>query len=104
MKTYADTQQQVYEVIGQTLLIHWNMQEVPTQEGRTQWQANEAVCHVSDGRSAIIEKIIGSVYTTGSEIATINNQASDPVAYADYQAFRAQAKQLADGWVNQENK
>jgi hypothetical protein len=70
-------------------------------EPRTQWSANEAVVSVASNRSQIIEAIIGSVFSTGAKLAIINNQSADPVVYAAYQSFRAQAKQLADDWLNQ---
>jgi predicted Mrr-cat superfamily restriction endonuclease len=104
MKVYSGTQPEVYAVSGQELRIHWNIKEVPApsmdDETETQWEANEALCHVNDTRDVLIEKIIGSVHTAGAEIALINNKDIDPDAYAEYQAFRAEAKALADGWVN----
>jgi hypothetical protein len=105
MKVYSGEQPQAYEVSGQELRIHWGIQEI-TKEGmdgpETQWEANEALCNKSDSRPVLIEKIIGSVYSVGAEIATINNSESDPEAYAEYQAFRTQAKALADGWLNKD--
>lgn len=104
MRVYSSNKPSTYEASGQELRIHWNMQQVSREgvEGEIEryWEANEALCNVSDGRSVLIEKIIGSVYSTGAEIATINNMTSDPDAYAEYQAFRKQAKTLADGWFN----
>ena len=105
MKVYSGEQPEVYAVSGNELRIHWDIKEVPVPsmegEGETQWQANEALCSVFDTRSTLIEKIIGSVLTPGAEVALINNKDVDPQAYADYQAFRAEAKALADGWINQ---
>lgn len=102
MKTYSDYQFQAYEVSGQELRVHWDIEQV-TKEGLngpvTQWCANEALCDIDDTRSALIEKIIGSVYSISAEIATINNKDTKPEQYAAYQAFRAQAKALADGWL-----
>jgi hypothetical protein len=103
MKSFSDTKPDVYQVIGNLLHIHWNIEEVsaPSINGpRTQWSADEAIVSVAASRSQIIEAIIGSVFSTGAEIAIINNQSADPSAYAEYQAFRAQAKTLADGWIN----
>jgi hypothetical protein len=103
MKVYSGEQPEVYVVSGQELRIHWDVKEV-TKEGidgpETQWQAEEAVCDKADDRSSLISKIIGAVYTTADEIATINNKDTKPEQYAEYQAFRAQAKELADGWLN----
>lgn len=104
MKVYSGDQPKVYSVSGQELRIHWDIQEVQVQnmddQTESQWVANEALCHIKDRRSALIEKIIGSVHTQGAEIALINNKDTDPQAYTDYQALRVQAKLLADGWVN----
>jgi hypothetical protein len=104
VKTEAGRQFDVYEVSGQELRIHWNIQqktkEIMDGEVVAYWEANEALCNKSDDRAALISKIIGSVYTIPDEIATINNKDSKPQEYADYQAFRVQAKALADGWLS----
>lgn len=103
MKTYSDDKPNAYSVSGHELRIRWNVQEVQAprvdDEPRMQWEANEAVCSIFDDRSALISKIIRSVYSIDDEIATINNQATKPDEYAAYQAFRANAKSLADGWA-----
>ena len=102
MKVYSGTQPEVYAVSGQELRIHWNIREVPApsmdDKTETQWEANEALCHVKDSRDVIIEKIIGSVLSHSKEIALINNQTVDKAAYDEYQAFRVEAKKLADGY------
>lgn len=104
MKVQSNEQLPAYQVSGQELRIHWDEQEVPAlsmgDEVRTVWEQNEALCGVSDSRGQIISAIIRSVYSIDDELATINNQAQKPDAYAAYQAFRSQAKQLADGWLN----
>lgn len=104
MKVCSSTQPETYQVIGKTLRIHWNIQEV-TKEGmdgpETQWEANEAVCGVYDNRDTLIEKIISAVYPTyGSEIAAIRNGGDDAAAH---EAMRTLAKSLADGWLNRTN-
>lgn len=104
MKMQSTNKPEAYAVSGRELRIRWNIEQV-TREGidgepETFWQANEALCGVSDQRHILIEKIIGSIYSTAAEIATINNRDSDPEEYAAYQAFRDQAKALADGWLN----
>lgn len=104
MKTQSNYEFSTYEPSGQELRIHWNIEQ-KTREGldgtlESYWEADEALCLIHDNRSSLIEKIIGSVYSAGDEIATINNQAAKPEEYADYQAFRIQAKALADGWLN----
>jgi len=102
MKVQSTDQPEVYAVSGRELRIHWNIEEV-TREGmdgetETYWQASEALCQVSDTRDVLIEKIMASQYTTGAELAAINNGGED---YDAYQAFRIQAKALADGWLSQ---
>lgn len=101
MKVYSDTQLPVYQVIGQTLRIHWgSAEETKEQPDGTEvitYVCSEAICDKADGRNTIIEKIMASEYTTGAELAAINNGGED---YDAYQAFRLQAKALADGWVN----
>lgn len=106
MKTEAGRQFDVYEVSGQELRIHWNIEqktkEIMDGEVVSYWEANEALCLKTDPRHTLISKIIGSVYSFADEIATINNKDSKPQEYAAYQAFRVQAKALADGWLNRE--
>lgn len=106
MKTYSSDQPETYAVSGDELRIHWDAKEVPApgmdDTPRTQWEANEALCYTYDSRADLTSKIIRSVYTVDGEIATINNQYDKPDEYAAYQAFRTQAKALADGWLNKE--
>lgn len=103
MKYYSDTKPETYVTSGNDLRIYWNIKQVNVpslaDEQRTQWEANEAVCSVFDNRSQIIEKIIGSLYDIGEEIAFINNKESKPEEYAMYQEFRLLAKSLANGWI-----
>ena len=49
-------------------------------------------------RAKIIDAIISSVYTKDVEIAMINNQLTSPGTkeYAEYQALRVKAKEIAD--------
>jgi hypothetical protein len=107
MKVYSGEQLPRFQVSGQELRVHWDAQEVPAPSmddtPRTQWEQNEALCAVADTRSQLIEKIIGSVHDTGSEIALINNADAKPDQYAAYQAFRALAKSLADEWLAARN-
>ena len=103
MKYYSDTKPENYVTSGNDLRIYWNIKEVeiPSFDGeqRKQWEANEAICSIFDNRSQIIEKIIGSLYDTGEEIAFINNKDQKPEEYAAYQEFRLLAKSLANGWI-----
>lgn len=101
MKTYSAEQLPTYQVSGQELRIHWDAKEVPApgNEPATQWEQNEALCGVADSRGQIISAIIRSVYSVDAEFAAINNAEDDPAEYAAFQAFRTQAKLLADGWL-----
>jgi hypothetical protein len=47
-------------------------------------------------RAEIIEAVMASKYSTGAEIACINNKESKPEEYAAYQAFRIAAKELVE--------
>jgi hypothetical protein len=104
MKTQASYEIEPYEVSGYELRIRWDIEEKTKEdmdgESVVYWQASEALCNKLDDRSTLIQKIIGSVYSVADEIATINNKDTKPQEYADYQAFRAQAKALADGWLS----
>jgi len=102
MKTYSSEQLPTYQVSGQELRIHWDAKEVPAPsmgEPAMQWEQNEALCGVADSRGQIISAIIRSVYSIDAEFAAINNAELDPPEYAAFQAFRAEAKRLADGWI-----
>jgi ATP-dependent protease HslVU (ClpYQ) peptidase subunit len=98
MKTYSSEQLPTYQVSGQELRIHWDAKEVPVGEA-TQWEQEEALCNVSDSYGLLVAKIIGSVYDHNAEFAAINDGGEK---YATYQAFRTQAKALAQGWIDQE--
>lgn len=102
MRTQASHEIQTYEVSEYELRIHWNIEQKTKEDidgsTITYWEANEALCDRRDSRSQIIEKIIGSVYTVGAEIAAIQNGGQ---AAEDHQALRAQAKALADGWLGE---
>ncbi len=105
MKVSSSTPLPTYQVLGSKLLIHWNEQivERPSMgdEATQNYEYDEAKAFTYDTRDQLISKLIGSVYSFADEIATINNKDSKPQEYAAYQAFRVQAKTLADGWLNQ---
>jgi hypothetical protein len=99
---YSNDPPSPYLVSGQELRIRWNIAQ-HTREGldgepETYWLAEEAVCPRFAERGAWVEAIIATRYTTGAELAAINNQADKPETYAEYQAFRTLAKQLAAGF------
>ena len=100
MKVSSSSVLPTYQVLGNKLLIHWNEQVVMSTgmdgEPTTSYEYNEASAFVYDTRELLIEKIIGSVYTVGAEIAAIRNGGQDA---DDHHALRVQAKALADGWL-----
>jgi hypothetical protein len=99
MKVYSQEQLPKFQVSGSELRVHWGAKQVPVSsidgDQGLQWEQNEALCNVNETRSDMIEKIIASVYTTGAELAAINNGGEQ---YAAYQAFRAQVKVLVNEW------
>lgn len=106
MKVYSTQPLQKFDTDSQGLFvrIRWNEQVVqfPNQQHDgfiNQYSYDEAVITQGDSRSVIIEMIIGSQYTTGGELAVINNKDTDPTSYAEYQAFRQTAKDLADEYL-----
>lgn len=106
MKAYSTEPLQRFEndQFGRLIRIYWNEQMIqfPNQlhDGFiTQYSYDTAEIQQGDSRSVIIETIIASQYTTGRELATINNQDVDPDSYAEYQAFRQTAKDLADEYL-----
>ena len=99
MKVYSDNKLETYQVSGHELRIHWDQQQVERSDSEIAWESNEALCNVYDDRPTLIQKIIGSELALQDEIAIINNQTDKPEAYAEYQAFRAKAKALADGRI-----
>lgn len=88
-----------YQVIGPTLRIHWDYQEVlATDEVPAGWSCEEAAVKKTASRDQIIEAIIATKYpTVGSEFAAINNGGEE---YESYQKHRSIAKSLADGWFS----
>lgn len=106
MKVYSTTPLEKFFTDSQGLYIRirWNEQIVQFPNQRrdgyiNQYCYDEAIIEQGNSRSAIIETIIASQYTTGRELATINNQETDPTSYAEYQAFRQTAKDLADEYL-----
>jgi sulfur carrier protein ThiS len=95
----ANTQQETYQPSGATLQIYWDEQMVE-RDDETVYVYRFCEVPVTANRNQIIEAVIATEYTTGAEFAAINNRDVAPDAYAAYQAFRATAKALADGWIN----
>jgi hypothetical protein len=96
MKTYSGEQLPKFQVSGTELRIHWDAKEVESPNG-TQWEQEEAVCHVQDPYGTLVAKIIGAVYDHNAEFAAINDGGEQK---DDYMAFRLVAKQLAKDYID----
>ena len=95
MKTYSKEKLEGYQILGKVLLIHWSYKEtLATEDTESGWGCEEVKVNVSDSRSTMIEKVIFSRYSTGAELAAINNGG---VYKEDYLSFRVLAKKLVDG-------
>jgi hypothetical protein len=94
-RTTSQVQMPAYQVSGGEVTIFWDEEQVE-REDETVYSYAYCVASVYDDRAAIIEKIMATQYTTGAEIAALSNGGD---AAAEHEAFRAQAKTLADGWM-----
>jgi hypothetical protein len=98
MKVTSYTKLNTYEVDGNDLAIYWNEQEHEPKENENEiyWTYDHAQAFASDSRNVLIEKIMATKYPTyGAEVAAICNGGESA---AEHEAFRVQAKALADGW------
>lgn len=100
MKVKSNTLFEKFNISGQELRVHWDIEEQLNLEEVIEYVAEEALCLALDSREVIIQKIIGSKYSLSDELATINNRLEKPEEYAVYQEFRTLAKQLANEYVN----
>jgi hypothetical protein len=99
-RTTSQIKMPAYQVSGGEVTIFWDEQ---TEQRTTEQNGDETVysyaycvASVYDDRAAIIEKIMATQYTTGAEIAALSNGGESA---AEHEAFRVQAKALADGWL-----
>ena len=101
--TQASTPQNTYQPSCGILQIYWDEQEKHREQpdGSTEIYYQYRICTVpvTSNRGQIIEAIMATGYTTGAEFAAVNNGGEQ---YEAYQAFRATAKALADGWLARE--
>ena len=104
MITQTDNDLPTYQEFGEMLHINFDKQQIVVKDinGKEHiaYQYTTAVSLCAAKRSDLINDIIKSKYTNAGEFAAINNRDTDPDEYAEYQAFRALAKQLADDWLN----
>ena len=104
MITLTDDKLPAYQTFGEKLHINFDervviMRNIDDTE-RTGYEYTTAVSTVFANRNDLIEEIIRSKYTLSAELAVMNNQKEREDSYAEFQAFRAQAKVLADGWLS----
>lgn len=104
MITQADQPLPTYQEFGEKLRVNFDEQQITIKDmdgnERIAYQYTTAESMCAANRNQLISDIIGSKYTISGEFAAINNAQSKPSEYALYQDFRAQAKQLADGWIS----
>lgn len=103
MITQADNKLPTYQEFGEKLHVNFDEREITVNNmdgtERIAYEYTTAVSLTTASRAQLISDIIYSRYSVGAEFAAINNAQTDTEEYATYQAFRVQAKQLADGWV-----
>jgi hypothetical protein len=100
MKATSYTKLNTYEVDGNDLTIYWGEEAHAPQDDEVEpyWTYEACRANATDSRAALVEKIMATRYPTyGAEIAAMANGGSDA---EEHEAFRAQAKSLADGWVS----
>lgn len=96
MKTHTDSILPTYQILGPALRINFDEQSVVVDhmgQTHTAYEYQTAVVELVASRSTIIEAIIACKYSPGAEMAAVNDGGDK---YLAYQAFRAQAKALAD--------
>ena len=102
MKVESDKQIVTYAKSGAELRVSFNIVETEREEmdgtKRKVFSGEQVVVPTTASYGEIVEAIVGSRYTTGSEISLGRKDDSDP-AKAEYLAFVEQAKALAAGTV-----
>jgi hypothetical protein len=94
-RTTSQIKMPAYQVSGGEVTIFWD-EQTEQREDETVYSYAYCVASIYDDRAAIIEKIMATQYTTGAEIAALSNGGESA---AEHEAFRVQAKTLADGWM-----
>lgn len=91
-----------YQPSGSFLQVYWDEQVETreTMEGETETLYTYAYANAktTDSYADLVIKIIRSQYTVDDEFAAINDGGE---RHAAFLAFRDQAKQLAQGWLDQ---
>jgi hypothetical protein len=95
-RTTSQVQMPAYQVSGGEVTIFWD-EQTEQREDETVYSYAYCVASVYDDRAKVIEKIMATRYPSyGAEIAALSNGGESA---AEHEAFRAQAKALADGWM-----
>ena len=101
MKFQTDILPQTYEVSGAELRINFNVQRVEREfmDGvkASFYEGEQVLVSKGAGRGEMIEAIVASRYTIGSELSLSRKDDTDP-AKIEYLAFVDQAKALAKGY------
>ena len=63
---------------------------------KVKYQIHKASGTLKQYRASLIEREIAKRYTLGAEIALTNDKDIKPTEYAEYQAYRAECKDLVD--------
>jgi hypothetical protein len=97
----SDTRPEEVQFLQGKKLINFGIKEVEIKdemgdEPRVGFEYNQVAVDVSASRADIIEAIISVKYSAGAEIALTNDRDTKADEYAEYQAFRAEAKAIAD--------
>jgi hypothetical protein len=97
----SDTKPEEVQFLQGKKLINFDVKEVEVKdemrdEPRIGFEYNQVAVNVSATRAEIIEAIISVKYSAGAEIALTNDRTEKADEYAEYQAFRAEAKNIAD--------
>ena len=97
----SDTRPEQTELLQGKKLINFDIKEVEikdenSDEVRTGFEYNQVKVAVNATRDEIIEAVIGSKYSVGTEIALTNDKEAKTDEYKAYQELRVFAKALAD--------
>ena len=97
----SDTRPEQTELLQGKKLINFDIKEVEikdenSDEVRTGFEYNQVKVAVNATRDEIIEAVIGSKYSVGTEIALTNDKEAKADEYKAYQELRVFAKELAD--------
>jgi hypothetical protein len=97
----SDTRPEEVQFLQGKKLINFDIKEVEVKderegEPRVGFEYNQVAVNVSATRADIIEAIIAVKYSAGAEIALTNDKDTKADEYAEYQAYRVEAKAIAD--------